>query len=83
MSEIEEKLRPFLCKLANEAAIAALEEAAKIAERWVDPENIDQNSPDATGCNAALNEGLECTAPAGIAAEIRKIKDRLTANPIQ
>lgn len=46
------------------------EKCAKIAESWVDPEHA-QFHPDAIGCSAALNEGLECTAPAAIAKLIR------------
>ncbi len=54
----------------KEGRVAEEREAcAKIAETWSDPANYKREW---AGCEAASNEGLECTATAGIAAAIRK-----------
>ncbi len=55
----------------NRTFLAERERCAKVAESWCDPENAGTGMA-VTGCNAAFGEGLNCTATAGIASEIRK-----------
>jgi hypothetical protein len=66
-------IKQAIASYIEEAVEDERERCAKIAETWVDPEHA-KYMPDATGCTAAFNEGLECTAVKGIAASIREGK---------